>query len=126
MEKVIPPIHNHLKAHQFKFISAKDGVRMFYKQWSTDDTWLPTQGIGILDEAYQMQAIPIPGNPCMVKPKMDKEDLQKLQTVVIKAQGYLEKSGAKNWWDKWMSKAKEISLNVELPAQGIKIYIIAS
>lgn len=118
MEKIIPPIHDHLKAHQFKFISTKDGVRMFYKQWSSDDMWLPTQGIGILDEAYQLHNIPIPGNPVMVKPKLDKDDLQKLQTMVFKVQGYLGKSGAKDWWDTWLSKAKDISLNVELPAQG--------
>ena len=34
MKEIIPPIHDHLKAHQFKFISSKDGVHMFYKQWN--------------------------------------------------------------------------------------------
>lgn len=118
MKEIIPPIHDHLKAHQFKFISTKDGIHMFYKQWSTDDMWLPSQGIGILDEAYQSNAIPIPGIPTLVKPKVDKDDLQKLQTMVMKVQGYLDKSGAKIWWDKWLSKAKDISLNLELPTQG--------
>lgn len=126
MKEIIPPIHDHLKAHQFKFIAMKDGVHMFYKQWSTDDMWLPSQGIGILDEAYQSNAIPIPDIPSMVKPKLDKDDLQKLQTMVSKVQGYLEKSGAKVWWDKLLSKAKDISMNKELPTQGslwVSIYV---
>ena len=118
MKEIIPPIHDHLKAHQFKFVSTKDGVRMFYKQWSTDDIWLPSQGVGILDEAYQSKAIPITGIPSMVEPKLDKDDFQKLQAMVTKVQGYLERSRAKAWWDNWLSTAKEISLGKELPSQS--------
>ena len=51
MMQCIPPIHDHLKAHQFKFEgkSKGSGTRMYYKQWSTDTFWLPASGIDMLN-----------------------------------------------------------------------------
>ena len=44
----IPPIHDHLKAHQFKFEKDNGSTRMFYKEWSYDKLWLPHGGIDML------------------------------------------------------------------------------
>ena len=31
-----PPIHDHLKAHAFKFVKHQGTTVMFYKEWATD------------------------------------------------------------------------------------------
>lgn len=47
-----PPLHDHLKAHQFKFEPGRDGVsRMYYKEWSSDPFWLPESGMCLLQES---------------------------------------------------------------------------
>ena len=46
---VTPALHDHLKAHQFKFEKNETNeCRMFYKQWSTDTFWLPQTGLSLL------------------------------------------------------------------------------
>lgn len=46
MHEQTPPMHDHLKVHQFKFQLDKQGqCRMFYKEWTTDDFWLPQSGL---------------------------------------------------------------------------------
>lgn len=110
MSKIIPAIHDHLKAHQFRFVRVDKGdTRMFYKEWSTDEMWLPSQGISVLEEANQSGELPIEGPPSLVVPTIALDDLQKLNTTVRKVAGYLEKSGAKDWWDELLRKAEEIS-----------------
>ena len=44
----VPPLHNHLKAHLFKFERGEKGIRMYYKEWSSDKFWLPNSGIILL------------------------------------------------------------------------------
>ena len=49
MEHVTPALHDHLKAHQFKFQRDESGdCKMFYKEWSTDTFWLPEIGLSLL------------------------------------------------------------------------------
>ncbi len=122
MSEITPAIHDHLKAHLFKFEQVSNSSsRMFYKQWSTDEAWLPSQGVGILEGAHQSGALPIEGSPGLVQPTIAVEDLNKLSTTIRKVAGYLEKSGAKVWWDTWLTKAEEIcsdSLS-EQPTEGM-------
>ena len=49
-------------------------------------------------------------------PSLARDDLQKLTTTVTKVAGYLEKSGAKQWWAEWLEQAKQISES-DLPVQ---------
>ena len=122
MNEVTPAIHDHLKAHLFKFEQVSNSnTRMFYKEWSTDDVWLPSQGLGILEGAHQSGALPIKGCPGLVQPTIPNEDLKKLSTTISKVAGYLEKSGAKVWWETWLRKAEEIcsqSQSIQ-PTEGI-------
>ena len=49
MSDIIPALHDHLKAHQFKFERNSHGhTKMFYKEWSSDDFWLPQCGLSLL------------------------------------------------------------------------------
>ena len=50
MMACVPPLHDHLKAHQFKFERNGAGtVMMYYKEWSSDSFWLPNSGINMLN-----------------------------------------------------------------------------
>lgn len=76
---------------------------MFYKEWSTDDIWLPSRGLDLLEGAHQNRSIPIVSVPSLVLPTFDANDLQKkLTTTITKIDGYLEKSGAIEWWNSWL------------------------
>ena len=49
MKDVTPALHDHLKAHHFKFNRNEEGeCKMFYKEWSTDKFWLPQSGLSLL------------------------------------------------------------------------------
>ena len=49
MSEKTPALHDHLKAHQFKFERNHLGeAQMYYKEWSTDSFWLPTGGLSVL------------------------------------------------------------------------------
>lgn len=49
MQDVTPVLHDHLKAHQFKFERSGSGeCRLFYKEWSSDAYWLPDTGLILL------------------------------------------------------------------------------
>ena len=55
MQHVIPSLHDHLKAHQFKFQRNELGeCRMFYKEWSTDNYWLPQSGLALLPQGMSI------------------------------------------------------------------------
>ena len=76
---------------------------MFYKEWSTDDIWLPSRGLDLIEGAHQSTSIPIASVPSLVLPTFDANDLQKkLTTTITKIDGYLEKSGAIEWWNSWL------------------------
>ena len=44
----VPPLHDHLKAHAFKFEKNNGSTRMYYKEWSYDKLWIPESGIDML------------------------------------------------------------------------------
>lgn len=98
----IPSMHDHLKAHQFKFQKdARGTVKMFYKEWSTDDYWLPQSGMYVLADTN------IPhGIPDMVEVKYDQEKVQKIESTISKLTAYLEKSGALEWWANFIATMK--------------------
>ncbi len=103
----VPSLHDHLKAHLFKFEKSEAGeVRMFFKEWSGDAFWLPQSGIQLL-VAHENRLCPT-GPPQLLTPCYDEESMKKLETTLLKVAAYLEKSGAKEWWDSWMKEAKEI------------------
>ena len=76
-----PPLHDHLKAHQFKFICNRLGqTRMFYKEWSTDPFWLPQSGLAVLPAEN-----PVPtGQPLLLKPYYDQDNVKKLEATTRK------------------------------------------
>ena len=74
------PLHDHLKAHQFKFIRTEQGTRMFYKEWSSDSFWLPQTGLDILPTEC-----PSPhGEPQIINPYYDPDNIQKLEATLRK------------------------------------------
>lgn len=80
MHEQTPPLHDHLKAHQFKFVRTVHGTRMFYKEWSTDDIWLPQTGLAILPTIN-----PAPTRqPLMIRPYYDPESIGKLESTLRK------------------------------------------
>ena len=49
MKEGTPVLHDHLKAHLFKFERNGSGqCRMFYKEWSSDIYWLPDTHLSLL------------------------------------------------------------------------------
>ena len=103
MEPHIPPIHDHLKAHAFKFVKHRGTTVMFYKEWATDKSWLPKSGLQILMKDKQ----PHPDTfPELVQPSLDSANLDKLETTLRKISAYL-RSEAKAWWDEWITNARE-------------------
>ena len=101
-----PPLHDHLKAHQFKFIRNPQGkTKMFYKEWSTDPFWLPQSGISLLVDSNS-SFLPS-GKPQIIQPLFDAADIEKLTSMLQKLSAYLEKSGAAAWWDVWLTTARQ-------------------
>ena len=98
------PMHDHLKAHQFKFERNTQGnCRMFFKEWSTDTFWLPQSGLAILPTSQ-----PIPcKQPCSIIPYYDPEKVRMLQTTIKKIGAYLEKAGVAVWWESWLEEAQK-------------------
>ena len=99
-----PPLHDHLKAHQFKLMMSESGeVKMFYKEWSSDPAWLPQGGLSMLAHARgtQMPA----GCPNLLSPVYKREDLDKLKSTISKVKGYLRSSNSLEWWTSWLDKA---------------------
>ena len=47
-------MHDHLKAHQFKFVMKRGQTLMYYKEWSSDKLWLPDAGLCILPDGNQV------------------------------------------------------------------------
>lgn len=97
-----PSIHDHLKAHQFKFQKdAKGTVKMYYKEWSTDEFWLPQSGMSVLANAYLPH-----GMPELLAVQYDQEKVKKVESTISKLTGYLEKSGALDWWTNFIEIMK--------------------
>lgn len=103
MEPHIPPIHDHLKAHAFKFVKKDGRTVMFFKEWATDKSWLPKSGLDILMTDKQVHPETIPG---LVQPNFDLNNIDKLDTTLKKISAYL-KEEARAWWEVWISNARE-------------------
>lgn len=117
----IPSIHDHLKAHQFKFEKSQgEEVKMFYKEWSGDTFWLPQSGIPLL-MPHEGRLCPS-GVPQLLTPHYDQESVKKLEVTLEKVAAYLEKSGAKEWWENWIKCAQEEVQSSEAD-QGMKHFI---
>lgn len=102
MDEQTPPMHDHLKAHQFKFQANEYGqCRMFYKEWSTDDFWLPQSGLAILPTDHPTPII----KPLILRPCYDSDSLKKLEATLRKASAYLNKAGVSAWWTSWLEEA---------------------
>ena len=103
MKDQTPPLHDHLKAHQFKFVRNNDTghCRMFFKEWSTDNFWLPQTGLSILPSD---NGIPV-GKPRTIKPYFDPENLKKIESTLRKVSAYMDKAGAAEWWVSWLADA---------------------
>ena len=100
---IAPALHDHLKAHQFKFERVQGKTRMFYKQWSTDVTWLPQHGMDLLQSGVSNDIFKLAtSSPLSVVPKFDINDYKKLEGTISKVKAYLEKSGASDWWQAFL------------------------
>ena len=103
MQDQTSPLHDHLKAHQFKFQRNCNGqCRMFYKEWSTDNFWLPQQGLSILPTGNSTPSF----QPRLLSPCFDPEILKRLESTVHKISAYLDKAGTSTWWAGWLDTAK--------------------
>lgn len=106
MKPHTPNLHDHLKAHQFKFEKNQEGhSKMFYKEWSIDPFWLPHSGISLLIP-YGSSNTPI-GEPLVLQPTFDTDVLEKVAHTIEKIKAYLHTSGVAEWWSKWLVNAKK-------------------
>jgi hypothetical protein len=80
MHEQTPSLHDHLKAHHFKFVRTKQGTRMFYKEWSTDNIWLPQTGLAILPTEKSAPT----QQPLLIRPFYDPESTEKLESTLRK------------------------------------------
>lgn len=83
MEPYISPIHDHLKAHAFKFMKHEGRTVMLCKEWATDKNWLPKSGLHILMMDRQQHPDTIPG---LVQPSFDPTNLGKLDVMLKRLQ----------------------------------------
>lgn len=111
MREQTPPLHDHLKAHQFKFQRSESSgdTRMFYKEWSTDPFWLPQNGLAILPTGNTVPK----EQPLILKPCYDPDNLKQLESTLRKVGAYLSKAGASQWWKLWLEEAKKFVEHVE-------------
>lgn len=119
-----PPLHDHLKAHQFKFERNSVGeTKMFYKEWSTDTFWLPDGGLSMFPVDN-----PIPKrDPKILVPFFDAETLGKIETTVAKVGAYLDRAGASSWWNSWFDKARKFTDRTDPQVmQGIYVKFICN
>ena len=104
MEPHVPNIHDHLKAHAFKFVKKNGMTMMFYKEWATDECWLPESGLAILALDKTTNKVVPSSIPSMVIPNCDNMD--KLETTLARISAYL-KDGAKEWWRNWIQDVRK-------------------
>ncbi len=110
MKEQTPALHDHLKAHQFKFERDEDGeCRMFYKEWSTDTFWLPETGLTLLPAGNSIPSL----KPKVLQPSFDLEHLGKVKATIRKIGGYLDKAGAASWWSSWLDEAQKYAKSSE-------------
>ena len=76
---------------------------MYYKEWSSDELWLPDAGLCILPDDSQIPR----KSPTEVQPFFDEDTLSKIETTLKKAKGYLERGQCHLWWEDWLMEAKK-------------------
>lgn len=81
-------------------MNGENDVVMFYKEWSSDDSWLPKKGLQFLDSDAVLNT-----NVTAIQPKYDKEDLTKLGSTIKKITCYLDED-RRRWWAEWLLNAK--------------------
>ncbi len=120
MKNQTQALHDHLKAHQFKFEQNQRGeCRMFYKEWSTDSFWLPQTGLSLLPVPNSVPTLP----PLVLRPCFDPEHLAKLEATLKKIGGYLDKAGAAAWWSSWLDEARKYTEPAEpQPMEGTRLH----
>ena len=111
------PLHDHLKAHQFKFERIRTGETcMFYKEWSTDSFWLPSGGLSILPGDNPIPTL----DPKVLQPFYDEESLCKLEATIRKISAYLDRANANSWWMDWLEKVRQHTVHEQAkPIQGV-------
>lgn len=103
----VPQLHDHLKAHLFKFERNENGrVHMWYKEWSGDDLWLPDGGIQLLVKVDGNLIPAADDRPGIIRPSFD-DEVDELQKMVEKLAGYLTKGGQYQWWMSWLDSLKK-------------------
>ena len=112
MAPYTPNIHDHLKAHQFKFVNGDKGTKMYYKEWSIDSLWCPEGGVDILVSNES----PV-GSPQVVPPMYDSETVDKIEKTISKIAAYLHKADASKWWENWLSMANSKDLDKSIPGK---------
>jgi len=105
MEPHVPNIHDHLKAHAFKFIKKNGVTLMYYKDWTTDKYWLPESGLALLTVNEETQLVCPSTTPDLVSPHCD--NLDKLESTLARISAYLLKDGAKEWWRNWIQDVRK-------------------
>lgn len=105
LKPYIPPLHDHLKAYQFKIVKKLSGALLFYKQWSTDDYWLPDGGLKLLVAHNGQYYPPMDEVPQVIHPAIDAEEHDSLHTMALKLKAYLAHSGKFNWWMEWLKNS---------------------
>ena len=103
----IPQLHDHLKAHHFKIVMTEVGTCMFYKEWSSDDFWLPEDGLALLMENNEQLFPSLTTLPPIIKTFIKPDEISGIQTMVHKLSGYLRKGGHHNWWESWLHSQTE-------------------
>jgi hypothetical protein len=76
---------------------------MFFKEWSTDNLWLPETGLAILPDE---NTTPAENKPCIINPYFDPDNLKKFESTLRKVSAYLDKQGAAEWWKSWLANSR--------------------
>ncbi len=99
IEPCLNPIKNHIYPHTYKFTKVNGEVVMKYKQWATDETWLPEgPGEKILAEVPK-------GAPSIVRPDTNKMLEVKALAECVKKCKRLN-AEQREWWAEFIDREK--------------------
>ena len=100
MAPYIPNIHDHVKAHQFKFVRGEKGTKMFIRNGVlTPCGVLKVKSIFL----HHMNPVSLPYTPQVVPPLYDSEIVNKIETIISEIAAYLHKADALKWWKNWQN-----------------------
>ncbi|CAH1252417.1 Hypp9281 [Branchiostoma lanceolatum] len=110
LKPYLAPIEGHSKPHMYRFTKDSRGhVTMQYKMWSTDTVWRPTTtdpDVLIFKEEEGRQMIPT-GQPPLVEPHFEEEDLRKLKSSIEKMKDHLNYDQMQ-WWQTFLQNPTAI------------------